>query len=118
MLILGKRLKELRKQANLTQQELGKAVGVTKVSICCYENGTRTPTLDTLKDLADNLNIPLSYLFAADTFAVSEDDMTSTINLAKEEIEILKELRMHTKLYEKLLEDPKRIIDYIEKKIR
>lgn len=118
MFIFGRRLKELRKQANLTQQELGKMVGVTKVSICCYENGSRTPTLDTLKDLADSLNIPLNYLLAVDIFAVSEDDKTSTINLAKEEIEILKELRMHPKLYEKILDDPKRFIDYIDKKIR
>ena len=92
MFVFGKRLKELRKQANLTQQELGKMVGVTKVSICCYESGTRTPTLDTLKDLADSLNVPLTYLLATDTFAVSENDKTSTINLAKEEIEILSPL--------------------------
>ena len=118
MFVFGRRLKELRKQANLTQQELGKLVGVTKVSICCYENGTRTPTLDTLKDLADSLNTPLTYLLATDTFAVSEDNKTSTINLAKEEIEILKELRMHPQLYEKLIDDPKRFIDYIDKKIR
>lgn len=118
MFIFGNRLKELRKQANLTQQQLGSLVGVTKVSICCYENGTRTPTLDTLKDLADSLNIPLTYLLATDTFAVSEEDMTSTINLAKEEIELLKELRMHPELYEKLLNDPKRFISFIEKKIR
>ena len=118
MFIFGKRLKELRKKSNLTQQQLGDAVGVTKVSICCYENGTRTPTLDTLIDLADSLNTPLTYLLAADTFAVSEEDQTSTINLAKDEIELIKELRMHSKLYEKLLEDPKRVMDYFEKKIR
>ena len=118
MFIFGKRLRELRKQANMTQQQLGDTVGVTKVSICCYENGTRTPTLDTLILLADNLNTSLSYLLAVDTFAVSEEDATCTINLAKDEIELLKELRMHTRLYEKLLEDPKRVMDYFEKKIR
>lgn len=118
MFIFGKRLKELRKQANLTQQQLGNSIGVTKVSICCYENGTRTPTLDTLIDLADSLNTPLTYLLGVDTFAISEEDQTSTINLAKDEIELLRELRMHTKLYEKLLEDPKRVMDYFEKKIR
>ena len=48
MILFSKRLKELRQKAGLTQSELGKMVGVTKVSICCYENGTRTPTLDTL----------------------------------------------------------------------
>lgn len=118
MFIFGKRLKELRKQNHITQQQLGDMVGVTKVSICCYENGTRTPTLDTLIDLADALNTELTYLLGADNFAVSEEDKNYTINLAKDEIKLIKELRMHAKLYEKLLEDPKRVLDYFEQKMR
>ena len=112
MFVFGKRLKELRKQANLTQQQLGNLIGVTKVSICCYENGTRTPTLDTLIDLADNLNVHLDYLLATDTLAVDQDNKKNTLNLAKDEIELIKELRKHIKLYEKLLDDPKRVMDY------
>ena len=36
----------------------------------------------------------------------------------EDEIALIKELRMHIKLYERLLEDPKRTMDYIEKKLR
>ena len=118
MYLFGKRLKELRKQANFTQKQLGDAVGVTKVSICCYENGTRTPTLETLIDLANSLNTELTYLLGIDGFAVAEDDKTCTINIAKDEINLIKELRMHAKLYERLIEDPKRVLDYFEQKIR
>lgn len=118
MFLFGKRLKELRKAAGFTQKQLGDMIGVTKVSICCYENGTRTPTLDTLIDLANCLNTELSYFLGADYFVVSDEDSTCTINLAKDEIELIKELRMHVKLYEKLLSDPKRVMDYIERKIR
>lgn len=116
MFVFGMRLKELRKQANLTQQQLGEKVGVTKVSICCYENGTRTPTLDTLIDLADALNVHLNDLLGTDTLA--KDDKNNTINLAHDEMEMIKELRKHIKLYEKLLTDPKRTMDYFENKIR
>ena len=49
--MLGQRIKALRKERGLTQQQLGDMINVTKVSICCYENGTRTPTLQTLIDL-------------------------------------------------------------------
>lgn len=118
MVLFCKRLKELRKKAGLTQQQLGDMIGVTKVSICCYENGTRTPTLDTLVDLANCLNIDLPYFLGCDYFALSDEDNKCTVNLAKDEIELIKELRMHTKLYEKLLEDPKRTMDYFEKKMR
>lgn len=44
-MLLSKRLKDLRVSNNLTQKELGEKVNVTKVSICCYENGTRVPTV-------------------------------------------------------------------------
>jgi hypothetical protein len=40
------------------------------------------------------------------------------INMASDEIELIKELRMHAKLYEKLIEDPKRVLDYYENKLR
>ena len=117
-MLLGKRIKSLRKEKGLTQEELGKIINVTKVSICCYENGTRTPTLDTLIDLANSLGVDLAYLLGVDTFTVAEDDPKCFINLAKDEIELIRELRMHIKLYEKLITDPKRTIEYIEKKIR
>ncbi len=118
MILFSKRLKEKRKEMGFTQKQLGEIVGVTKVSICCYENGTRTPTLDTLVDLANALQVDLAYLLGCEYFVVSEDDQHSAINLARDEIELIKELRMHIKLYEKFLEDPKRVMDYIEKKMR
>lgn len=118
MILFSKRLKEARKQAGLTQKQLGDLVGVTKVSICCYENGSRTPTLDTLIDLANSLGVELAYLLGADRFVIAEDDNSCAINIAKDEIELIKELRMHIKLYEKFLDNPKRIMDYIENKIR
>ncbi len=118
MVVFSKRLKELRKAAGLTQQQLGNMVGVTKVSVCCYENGTRTPTLDTLIDLADSLNTSLVYLLGADSLAVNESNKEMKVNMAKDEIELIKELRRHIKLYEKLLDDPKRIIEYLEQRLK
>lgn len=118
MLVFSRRLKDLRKKAGLTQAQLGDMVGVTKVSISCYENGSRIPTLDTIIDLADALNTNLSFLLGTDYFIVSEDDECASINLAKSEIELIKELRVHIDLYTKLLDDPKRCIELIEKKLR
>ena len=118
MYVFGKRLKKIRKKAHITQQQLGDMVGVTKVSICCYENGTRTPTLETLIDLADSLNVQLNYLLGVDALAIDEDNKNNTLNIAKDEIELIRELRKHIKLYEKMLDDPKRTMDYFEQRIR
>lgn len=117
-MILGKRLKALRKERGLTQQELGDMINVTKVSICCYEKGTRTPTLDTLMDLTKVFNVDVNYFLGSDTYVVSDSDENYGIRMAKEEIEIIRELRLHINLYERLIEDPKRMVDFIDKKVR
>ncbi|WP_121639516.1 helix-turn-helix domain-containing protein [Virgibacillus sp. Bac330] len=60
--MLGDRLKKLRKQKKITQEELGKKVNVTKVSISGYENGHRTPDTETLQKLADFFEVTTDYL--------------------------------------------------------
>ena len=117
-MILGKRLKELRKKEGMTQQDLGDLINVTKVSICCYEKGTRTPTLETLMDLAKVFNVDVNHFLGYDDYVVAENDSSYGLSMAKEEIAIIEELRKHNVLYEKLIDDPKRMIEFIDKKIR
>ena len=54
-MILGYRLRELRKENKMSQETLGKLLGVTKVSISGYENGTRVPSLQVLNGILDVL---------------------------------------------------------------
>ncbi|WP_050184329.1 helix-turn-helix domain-containing protein [Domibacillus robiginosus] len=60
--MIGERLKKLRKEKKLTQEELGKKVNVTKVSISGYETGNRSPDSETLQKLADFFNVSIDYL--------------------------------------------------------
>lgn len=39
MLVFQKRLKETRKERELTQESLGKAIYVSKQEVCLYERG-------------------------------------------------------------------------------
>lgn len=118
MLLFKTRLREVRKMNHLTQQELADKVGLTKTSISCYESGTRTPTLDTLIDLANELNVEVNYFLGTEEYMIASDDKHFGINLAKDEITLIRELRKHISLYEKMIEDPKRMIDLIEMKVR
>lgn len=118
MILLGKRLFELRKKNQMTQQQLGDAINVTKVSVCCYERGTRTPSLETLIDLATVFNVSLDYLIGMDEYVVSDINVNYGMKVAVEEMTLVKELRKNTELYKQLLEDPKRAIELINKKIR
>lgn len=59
---VGERIKEYRKQAGLTQKELGDRLGVSNVHIGQYERGLRNPRLPQLKKIADALDIPFDLL--------------------------------------------------------
>ncbi len=50
-MVVGSRIKEERLKREMSQQQLGDLLGVTKVSVCGYENGTRTPTMETFLNL-------------------------------------------------------------------
>lgn len=118
MFLFGERLKELRKKAGMTQKELGSKINVTKVSICCYEKGSRIPSLDTLLDIAALFKVDLNYLIGNDTYIVSDDNVEYGTYMAKEEIDFMIELRKHSEIYKKVITDPKRMLELIEKKVR
>lgn len=55
---LGSRIKKCRTQAGITQVELAKRLGVTPQAISQYERGIKNPKLDTVKRIADALEVP------------------------------------------------------------
>jgi transcriptional regulator with XRE-family HTH domain len=59
---MGERLRELRKQKNLTQEELGKKVSLSASTIGMYEQGRRKPDYSTLVQLCDIFHVSISYI--------------------------------------------------------
>ena len=59
----GKRLLELRKKATLSQDDLGKLVGVTRQSIINYERGVSKPKFKVAIKIAQVLNVSINYLY-------------------------------------------------------
>lgn len=117
-MLFGQRIKEERLKRGLSQQELGELLHVSKVSVCGYEKGTRTPSLETFNKLIEILGMTPDYALGKDIKVVYEDDDTYTTKLSKEDILIIQELRKNQKLYQKFCEDPKRVIDVINRKIK
>ena len=118
MNLFNKRLKKLRIDAGMTQQQLGDLINVTKVSICNYESGNRMPSIDTLIDISNLFKVDLDYLIGTDSYVVSDNAENYGLRMAKEEIDLIRELRKHSDLYNGLIDDTKRTIELIEKKIR
>ena len=117
-MIVGARLRELRVNKGYSQTELGKLIGVTKVTICGYEKGTRFPNLSKFIALVDCLETEPDYLLGRDVIGVAEDREKYQINIAKEDILILKELKKRPELYNMLIEDPKRKIELLSRNIK
>jgi len=59
---LGLRIKDLRDQKNITQQELSDLVGVKRQYISQIESGDYNVTIDTLNKIANAFEITLSEL--------------------------------------------------------
>ena len=67
---LGKRIKELRKQRGLTQEQVAEKIQLEQNTISIIESGRNFPTLVTLEKIANVLQVELSDFFNYET---SED---------------------------------------------
>lgn len=62
--LLSIRLKSLRESRNLTQQDLGTYLNISRQGYSHYENGTRIPDFHILERLADLYDISIDSLLA------------------------------------------------------
>lgn len=63
----GSRIKTAREAANMTQEQLGKYLGVTGVTIMRYEKNQREPRLEQLQKIAEILEVSFDYLLNGST---------------------------------------------------
>ena len=115
-MILGYRLKELRKENRMSQSDLGKLVGVSKVAISGYESGSRIPSLDILYKKLDIFGVSADYLMGRELNVVCEDDNNITISLSTSDIEIIREIRSNSILFNNIVNNPKRFFSSFDKK--
>lgn len=117
-MIIGERIKSARKNQNLTQQELGQKLGVSKVSVCGYEKGVRIPTIENFIQLLDILDVSSDYLLGREITAIYEDEEEYKVSIAKDDLEILKEIKKYPTLYNSLIANPKRTVQLIERRMK
>lgn len=60
---IGDQIRKLRKEKRLTMEQLAKKINSSQSAISMYENGHREPDYDTLQNLAEALDVPVSSLF-------------------------------------------------------
>jgi len=75
MNIFPTRVKELRIENNLTQQQIADKIGIKQSTYSGYENGTYYPQLDILDKIANVFKVSIDYLvgFAFDAVSTEEE---------------------------------------------
>ena len=87
---LGKQIYELRKKANLSQEQLAEKVGVSRQTISKWELGETAPDIKQAQILSQIFNISLDELTGNDTKEVIYEKVSNTEKLASLIIKIIK----------------------------
>lgn len=61
--VLGKKIQKRRKELELTQEELGDKVGISRAYMGYIEQGRYAPSLEVLEKIAKSLKSPISDFF-------------------------------------------------------
>ena len=83
----AKRLRILRKERNLTQNDVAKILKVSINSYSQYELGNTEPKFENLKKIADLFCVSIDYLLDFTQYSISKNQ--STDQLTKDERELL-----------------------------
>jgi len=60
--MIGKRIRQLRQECNLTQKQFASLFGLYDSTISQYENGKRQPEYKIIKQIADKFNVSIDWL--------------------------------------------------------
>ena len=90
MVDFGDRLKKLRLQEKLTQQQLADRLGITKSVVSYYELQERYPSPEILIKLAYTFHVSTDYLLG-----LEQHEEISLYGLNSEDIKLVKQLVAH-----------------------
>lgn len=91
--LVGKKIKEVRKIRGYTQKQLGELCNIAEPTIRRYELGKLNPKYETIKKIAKALNVPASYLLNYDDSVKDIDIFVPPPNLEASIIRYNKDLR-------------------------
>lgn len=92
------RLKQLRNEKNLTQEELAKYIGTTRATLASWETGRREPDMETLRKLSDYFNVTLDWLMGNTDIRNQADEITQAVEDDPELAEFWNDLKQREDL--------------------
>lgn len=74
---LSEKIKQLRKEKDITQKELAETLSISPSTIAMYETGQRKPDSDMLETIADFFNVSVDYLLGRSNIKNPEEKQES-----------------------------------------
>ena len=90
--LLGKRIKELRKRQNLTQERLAELAEIEIPSLSNIENGKNYPNHETLAKISKALNVKPFELYLFDYYGNSTELINEMTNTMKKNEELTRKM--------------------------
>jgi transcriptional regulator with XRE-family HTH domain len=89
------RLKELRKEAKLSQEDIARRLNVSKQAVCLYETGKSEPTIKSIISMCKMFGVTSDYLIGLSDVKTNENALQGLLldkieRLKKAEAEIIK----------------------------
>lgn len=113
-MVIGSRIKSLRKKKKMSQEQLGLKLNLSKTTISHYENESRIPSIETLIDIANYFEVDLNYILGLDNLIVSNK---RTLQASDEEIEFILEVR-RLNSYNRVVSNPRKYAKIVESKLQ
>lgn len=101
---------QLRKERDLTQEEISKALGVSKSSVAMWETGQRLPSPELYEQIADFFNVDIDYLYGRSSIRQKvryDEDGNMQRTLSQEESDLLDSYALLNQ------EGHEKVLDYI-----
>ena len=115
--MFSERLKELRKEKNLTQSQLSKELNVSLGAIGNWETGNRTPDVNTLSFIANYFGVTVDYLVGKTEQKMplvnNDEELTEYLYYLKTRPELRMLFKVSSKASKEDVEQAVRIIEAI-----
>ncbi len=94
MVDFSRRLRSLRQQNKLTQEQLAKRIGLTKSVVSAYETGIRMPSYDALLSISRIFKVSCDFLLGNETSNIDNIDLSGlTIDEKQSIINLIKTMK-------------------------
>ena len=77
---LGEKIKELRKNKGLSQEDLANKLNISRQAVSKYEKDINEPNIDTIKRISIYFNVCLEYLLNDDSSLDNKDESKNNIS--------------------------------------